>query len=204
MSHFPRAPWPMRDKAAALAAAAAFAALSGCAGTPPENFYTLSPVAVTAAAVPGPFANAAIVVEPAALPDLVDRPQFVLRTGNSKVAILEQQRWAEPLKVQIARTVAANLARLLGGARVSANPPAGAPIADYRVTLEVQQFESGPGDAVRMEVVWTVRGSTPASSRSGRATVRETVSGEGFEALVAAYNRALGRISDAIAAALGN
>lgn len=179
------------------------ALLAGCASVPAQNFYTLGAVAAPAGAdAANPASGSSVTVDPANIPELVDRPQFVITAGESRVAILEQQRWAEPLKSQIARTVAMNLGRILGTARASTRPPAGGVDADYRVGLDVQRFESRPGEAAILEVLWTVRRAGAPGEKSGRSTLREGVDAQGYNALVAAHGRALASLSREIAAAM--
>ena len=69
------------------------------------------------------------------------------RTGASQVTINEFERWAGPLKGEIARTIAENLTQLLGGASVFAYPQSANVEADYKVLVDVQRFDSAPGDA---------------------------------------------------------
>ena len=176
--------------------------LAGCASTPGENLYTLSAVAPQSTDGAKQDSGLVVLVEPVAVPELVDRPQFVLSAGDSRVSLLEQQRWAEPLKAQIARIVALNLGRLLGSARVSTKLLAGGGDAGYRVNLDVQRFESRPGDAVSLEVLWTVRRGAAPEVTSGRSNVREPIGAPGYDALVAAHDRALAAISREIAAAI--
>ena len=176
--------------------------LAGCASTPRENLYTLSAVAPQHAGAANQDSGLVVLVEPVTIPELVDRPQFVLSAGDSRVSLLEQQRWAEPLKAQIARIVALNLGRLLGSARVSTKLLAGGGDAGYRVNLDVQRFESRPGDAVSLEVLWTVRRGSAPEVTSGRSAVREAAGAPGYDALVAAHDRALAAISAEIAAAI--
>ena len=78
------------------------------------------------------------------VPELVDRPQLVVRLGANQVALEEQARWAEPLRGAIARVVAANLAAALGARVVGQRN--GDP--DYRVTLDVQRFDSSDEGAL--------------------------------------------------------
>ena len=196
------APWR------AAASAAVLVVLAGCAGTPRENLYTLtavapagsaaSPAPATTANAPG---DAAIAVETASVPELVDRPQLVIRAGDNRVVMLEQQRWAEPLGTQISRVVAVDLARLLGSARVSAAPAARASAA-YRITLDVQVFESRPGEAVAIEALWSIRGPAGTTPKNGRTAVREAAQGDGYEPLASAHSRALAALSRDIAVAL--
>ena len=176
--------------------------LAGCASTPRENLYTLSAVAPQRAGGASQDSGIVVLVESANVPELVDRPQFVISAGDSRMSLLEQQRWAEPLKSQIARTVALNLGRLLGSSRVSTKLLAGGGDAGYRVNLDVQRFESRPGDAVSLEVLWTVRRGMAPEVTSGRSIVREAALAPGYDALVAAHDRALATISGEIAAAI--
>jgi uncharacterized protein len=172
------------------------ALLAGCASAPPEQHYTLS---ATAGGAPvASMAGVAIAVALARVNDLVDRPQLVVRASENRVQILEQQRWAEPLKAGIPRVVAANLGRLLGTTRASAYPQAEAGEVTYRVALDVQRFESRPGEGVTVDVAWTVRGRSAPAARSGRSLVTEAASGD-YESLVAAHSRALERVSREIA-----
>ena len=166
--------------------------LLSCAAPPRERFYTLDapepPVAAPDAA--------SVAVGPVSVPELVDRPQFVVRVSANQVAIAEQARWAEPLKSAIARVVAANLAAELG-ARTQARTGD----ADYRVLIDVQRFESTPGDAVLLDAQWTVIGSKGAR-RSGRSLQRERAQGREYDALAAAHSAALAAMSREIAEAI--
>jgi len=73
---------------------------------------------------------------------------------------------------------------------------------DYRVTIDVQRFESIQGDAAVVEAVWTVRKTAGGETRSNRTVAREPVQGQGFDALAAAHSRAIAKMSADIAAAI--
>jgi len=138
------------------------ALLAGCA-TAPARFYTLDS---TAAPDDAPPARCAVVVGPVSVPAAVDRPEFVVQVGPNRVAIDEFNRWAGPLGDAVARTVAADLAVLLGTPRVAV-----APLANFdpshRVTLDVQRFESVPNEtvlaAVHSRALATVSGDIAAA-----------------------------------------
>jgi uncharacterized lipoprotein YmbA len=70
------------------------------------------------------------------------------------------------------------------------------------VTIDVQRFDSIRGQAAVLEAVWTVRKTAGGTTRSARTVARETVQGESFEALAAAYSRALAKLSGDIATAI--
>lgn len=181
-----------------MAAVLAAATLAGCGAPIKERFFTLGSDAAPGGT--GPLAAYSVAVGPVSVPELVDRPQLVLRVGANEVMIAEQSRWAEPLKSEIPRVIAGNLAQLLN-ARVSAYPQNTGGDADYRVTVDVQRFESKLGDAATVEALWTVRPAKGAA-KSGRATVREATGAPGYDALVVSHSRALAAVSRDIADAI--
>jgi len=171
---------------------------SGCGGSPMSRFYTLDAVAPAAGAA---MANTSIVVGPVTVPTAVDRPQLVLQAGPNRVAVDEFNRWAGPLGESIATTVAGNLSVLLGTPRVVAGPIPGFDPA-YRVTIDVQRFESTPGTDVLVDAVWIVHTTAGGATRTGRTVAREATSGAGIDAVAAAHSRAVARVSTDIAVAI--
>ena len=170
----------------------------GCGTSPPSNYYTLVSTATPSGAPPARFG---VEVGPVSVPDSVDRPNFVVAVGPNQVSIDEFHRWAAPLGDGIARVVAGDLAVLLQTPDVATAPFANFdPV--YRVTIDVQRFDSRPGEAALVEAVWVVRKIAGGETRSGRTQARETVQGDGFDALAAAHSRALGKLSADIAAGI--
>lgn len=185
---------------------ALLALLAACGSSPAPRYYTLGATAEIAPAT-GAEANAPSVwVAPATLPEAVDRPQLVVRVAPNRVAILDQHRWAEPLAGAVSRTIAADLAALLGGARVSAEAQHGAASAKVRVMVDVQRFESVPGRGVTIEALWSVRGADETGPqrepRYGRSLVNEPATGPDYDAIAAAHTRALAALSRDIAQAI--
>jgi uncharacterized lipoprotein YmbA len=178
------------------------ACVAACASPPKDYYYTLAPMAPEGKALATPLSAAGITVVSSGLLETIDRPQLVMRASETQVQILEQQRWAEPLKYGIPRVVAANLARELGSMRVTAQTQAPLGNTAYRVALDVQRFDSLPGEAAVVEVSWTIRRVDADATVSGRSAVTERVAGGGYDALVAAHSRALATVSHEIAQAL--
>ena len=170
---------------------------AGCASAP-SRFYTLNS---TTTADGSTTANYAIAVGPVTVPAAVDRPQITIRVGPNRVAVDEFNRWAEPLSQNIARVVAANLATMLGTPRVASSPLANFN-PDYRVAINIQQFESVPGGSVTVEALWVVLKPAGSVSLSGQTVASEPVSGNDYDALAAAHSRALTKVSSDIAAAI--
>jgi uncharacterized lipoprotein YmbA len=178
-------------------------AAAACGATAPSHFYTLEATATSDGA---PAADYTVAVGPVTVPAAVDRPQFVIQTGPNRVSVDEFNRWAAPLNDAIARVVAGDLAALLGTPRVATAPLANFDPA-YLVTLDIQRFDSSPGESVLVEAVWVVRASSGGTTgggavRSGRTVAREPVQGGGYDALAAAHSRALAQVSRDIATAI--
>lgn len=174
------------------------ALLAGCASTKPSQFYTLSPSAAPAVTTP---ANYAVSVGPVSIPAVVDRPQIVVKTGQNQVFIEEYERWASPLKSDIARVIAENLALMLGTPQVTVFPQSTAEDASYRVVINILHFESEPGRAAILDALWTVNSRKEGQSRMGRTTITEPTQG-GYADLASAHSRALERLSSRIATAI--
>jgi len=182
-----------------LAAACAIAALAAGCASPPSYFYTLSRTASPAAAPATSTSNLSVVVGPVSIPAIVDQPQIVVSTGPNQVSIDEYHRWASPLANNIARVVAENLVTILGTPRVSLFQQSLNAEAQYRVAIEVQSFESAPGEAATLNAVWVVRRIKDGKAETGRTSVREPTQGKDFDALAAAHSRALARLSADVA-----
>lgn len=170
---------------------------AGCSSAPPIRYYTLSadaPHVASAAAVPA----YSVAVGPVTLPEAVDRPQLVVRVAANRVAVVDGQRWAEPLQGELAQVITANLARELPGARFATWRQNAALNPDYRVLIDVRRFESTLGGEALVDALWTVR-PRQGNARTGHAVVREPVQGRSYDALVAAHSRALAALSHDIA-----
>jgi uncharacterized lipoprotein YmbA len=181
-----------------LACACLVLLLAGCGSSPKERYYALTapPTAAGGAAAP------AIAVGPVTVPEMVDQARIVVRAAGPEVTMYEYHRWASPLKGEIARVIAANLAQELGTARVWSYAQATLPNPDYQVLVDVQRFDSALGEAVTIDALWSVRRPAGGAPKTGRSSVREPVSGAGFDALVAAHSRALAGVSRDIAGAI--
>ena len=171
--------------------------VTGCASTP-VRYYTLSAATEPAAS----SSDLSVVVGPVSVPDEVDRPQLVVSTGPNQIRVDEFNLWASPLQSNISRVVAQNLAALLGTPHVTLFPQTVSADADYRVAIEVQRFDSAPGQAAMLDAVWTVRRMKGGRTETGRTTMREAVQENSYEALAAAHSRAVARLSQDIANAV--
>jgi len=179
----------MRWKPIAIASLAA-AVITGC-GSPPR-FHSLlgAPLAAAPPAV-------AWQIAPVVIPAQVDQPQFVVRRGDGSYAVLEQERWVAPLQDELREALAEQLATRLG----PAGGLAAAGHADWRITLEVQRFDSAPGRAT-LVAQWRVQ-TASAGGAALRCSVRqEQAVAEGVPALAAGQQRNVAQLAGGLAAAL--
>jgi uncharacterized lipoprotein YmbA len=183
---------------AAMPVALACAVLAGCGASAMSKFYTLSPAATAGAA---PMPNVSVAVGPVTVPSAVDRPQFVVQVAPNRVEIDEFHRWAAPLEDGIARAVAGDLAVLLGTQSVAAGPVANFR-AGFRVTIDVQRFDSAPGKGVVVDAIWAVHPAEAGRPIPGRTVAEVGVSGTTREELAAAHSAALATVSSEVAAAI--
>jgi uncharacterized protein len=189
----------MKRRIAASAACALVGCLAGCASTP-SHLYTLSPEGAPTAAKQDPsLSKLAISVGPVSIPAIVDLQQIVVRSGANQVSLDEFNRWASPLRNNIALVVADDLANILGTSRATA---VFGPEADYRVAIDVQAFDSVLGDAATLNALWTVRRVKDGKTATGRTLDHESFSEKSYGALAAAHSHALSRMSADIADAI--
>ena len=171
--------------------------LGACGTTPPAAYYSLDDGAMSVAAR-GTTPSVAIVQ--AKLPDSLDRPQLVIRSGGNRLQLSEQRRWAEPLRSEIPRVLAGDLGRLLDSSRVAALPvDVQRFAADFNVQLDIQRLDLIEGQGVDLDLMWLIEARQGQVS-VGRSTLHEpAAAGNDPGALVAALRRALGRAAVDIA-----
>jgi uncharacterized lipoprotein YmbA len=175
------------------------ALVAGCASSPQSSFYTLTPVPPAEQA--DTAAPKTITIGAVMVPEIVDRPQLVLRVNANEVNFDEFARWADSLKAQVRRVIAADLALQFPSALVSGYPGTVDPTSSYQVSIDVESFESAVGDTSAVSVLWSVRPPKGATV-NGRTVVRVPTGGPGYDALIAAHSKALAAVSGDIATAI--
>ena len=173
-------------------------ALAGCLGSSrPARFYTLAPLQVREG--PGPTStDSTLAVGPVEIPDSIDRPQIVTRTGANELVMAEFDRWGSALDSEISGSLVAALRDRLASQKVAVAPWRSATLsgdsATWRAAVSVSRFDGIPGKSVVLQGRWELiaRNSGVDESLGVReATVTEPVDAPGYDALVAAMQRAL-------------
>lgn len=162
---------------------------------PPVHFHTL-----LAAERPAPREGVApargpaILLEPIRVPAQVDQPQWLVRLPDDTLALLEQERWASPVRDELHQALLEILTQRFGAVDAR-SALAGAP--PLRIRVEVTRFELRPGEAW-LESIWIVgpRNAEGAALRCV-SSLRESA-GAGMAALAQADRRAVARLGEAI------
>ena len=133
-------------------------------------------------------------------PRYLDRPEIVTRDGAHRLIVANTHRWAGSLRTDILRVVADDLGRLLGTSRVAMYPAEPRFAADYRVLLDVREFEGTLGGTVVLRVRWTLASLSDGTAVAVEETRQEQpTASASVDDLVAAESAALSQVSRQIA-----
>lgn len=177
-------------------------ALSGCASTEPSRFYTLNSLAdeKISPQASEKISQVSIGIGPIEVPDYLDRPQIVIRSGLNEIKVSEHDRWAGSLSENITMVIRENLSFLIGTERVFAYPWDSSSDIDYKVSIKIIRLEGIPGDHVTLKALWTV------SSRKENkeiithvSDIKEKLNASGYDEMVAVMSRNFATLSREIA-----
>lgn len=181
---------------------ASLLALSACATPAKPRYYSLA----LESRPPAQAANATpvyrVAIDPATVPEALDRAQIVLRVEPNRYEIEDVERWSEPLTRGIARAIAEEIAQRLPAARVASYTQYGGQDADYRILIDVLRFESVPGQSATLEAAWSIRSRAGVRLREAHSLSVEKASAPGVAPLVAAHAKGLAALGQEIAAAI--
>jgi uncharacterized lipoprotein YmbA len=184
--------------------------LTGCASSPSSKFYQLTPVqnktSVTRDVFPDQ--NLTIGIGPVRVPDYLDRPQIVTRSGKNELKLSEFDRWAGSLEHDVNRVLVEDISSLLPADRffvVRWTPYLESQVpASYRVEVLVERFEGTLDDSVLLKAQWAVFAKDKHLLLKKEAEIREEMNGSSYESLVVAMSSALERLSQEIADGIGS
>lgn len=135
-----------------------FLLLGGCGSSAPSNFYLLQAQPAPANLPQERAADSykSISIGPVEIPEYLDRPQMVIRTGGNSVQIHEFERWAEPLREGVTRVVTDNLAGLLATEAIEVYPWRNQLTVDYRLALTLNRFEATADGQATLAGWWSL------------------------------------------------
>ena len=181
-------------------------AFGGCIGSSTQTrFYVLTPFAQAERSDPAAtvMTSPAVGIRRVALPNYLDRPQIVTRSGPSQLALAEFDRWASPLVDEFPRVLRENLAAMIPSHEVVVFPWPQTAQVDYEVAVDVARFEGQLGGDCALVARWSIYGrERKAVLRTGGANLSEPTNGGSYEAIAAAQSRLIAALSREIATAL--
>jgi len=180
--------------------------LAGCLGSSrASRFYTLAPLQVRDGPS-SPPTDATLAIGPVEIPDSIDRAQIVTRTGANELVVAEFDRWGSSLDREITGSLVSTLADRLGSQQVAVAPWRSAVLsgagANYRAAISISRFDGVPGQSVVLQGRWELiaeSGEKGASLGVREVSITEKIEGIGYDALVAAMQRALVRFGQRMA-----
>ena len=179
--------------------------LSGCLGSPPPTQFSLVPP-LTGPDTP-PLASPGqrdftLGVGPVTVPPYLDRPHIVTRTSHAKLLLADLDQWAAPLPDTIARVLSENLSLLIPTERVVLHPWPRTTDPDYQVTVEVLQFDRGPGGQVVLAARWSLLDHNAKELALRTSRLSQAAGGADYETTVTAMGRTLEALAQDIATTL--
>jgi uncharacterized lipoprotein YmbA len=171
----------------------------GCTSAP-IRYYTLTPTPDKT--LPAAETTPTIDVRVLHIPPQLNRAELMVRTGPTEVTLLENERWASPLKDELKDAVRLELQR-----RLSRSTGLRAAFTKLTLDIDVQHLEAELGQYALLEASWSATlsaaGPPSAGARVTTCTFRsdETIHA-GYAGMVEGYQREIAALADAIAAEL--
>lgn len=167
--------------------------LAACTTAARIEYRTLVPAAPAQATFDAPLA---IEMVPIGVPELVDRPQIVVRLpGEQGVRVLEQQRWASPLREEMRNALGFALSSRLNARDVYGIDRPELPI--YRIAATVQRFETIIDGRSTLQAAWSVR--APDTDRlSNCQSTFQFATGKDIGSALTGYRHAIDELAQAI------
>ncbi|MCP4682703.1 MAG: membrane integrity-associated transporter subunit PqiC [Desulfobacterales bacterium] len=172
---------------------------AGCRGAAPAvTFYHLTPLenvegkGLEQAAMQ----NILIGIGPVRIPEYLNRPQIVSRSGANRFSLSEFNRWGGYLDKNFMRVMVEDISLLLSTNRVLLFPWGDQADPDYRVAFDIHQFDGQLDGSVLLNVTWTIKDKNGSENLYWKKSIiQQSVSGPDYDALVSAHSRAIAELS---------
>jgi uncharacterized lipoprotein YmbA len=173
----------------------------GCSSAP-VRYYTLTPP--PGKTLPASETTLPIDVRVVHTPPQLNRSELMVRTGPAEVALLENERWASPVKDEIKDALRLELQRRLGrmtGLRSD--------FTKLTLDIDVQHLEAELGRYALFQASWSATSSATGRRSNGeRATTCTFQADEkihaGYAGIVEGYQREIAALADAIVAVVAS
>jgi uncharacterized lipoprotein YmbA len=178
---------------------------AGCGTSAPSRFYTLNSLKSAEPLQPPAGENIGTIVRigPVDIPDYLDRPQIVTRTGQNELYVAEFDRWGGSLRNDVSRVLIENISSILAPGRITVVPWKQYAPGAYRVPLTISRLDVTPGGNLYLKAQWSIidkDGKTVTAIRE--SNISKPVNGTGYNVVVIAISDALADLSREIAGSI--
>ncbi len=175
-------------------------ALGGCGGgSAPTRFYVLAAAPGVTARSAAAGAGVSLGIGPVTLPGYLDRPQIVTRAAPESLELAEFDRWGEPLRDNVARVLAEDLAGMIPTEHVAVFPWRQSRDVEYRLPVEILRFERQPSGEVALVARWRVIDRDGKERALRTSSLAEPAGGGGYAGVASAMSRLLAKLAEEIA-----
>lgn len=176
--------------------------LSACGTSPKTNFYLLSAEhndeIITSEKL-------AIGVWKVTLPELIDRPEMVTRTGTHTIDRADFHRWAGSLSSNVSLLIASELSYNLKTGHVGVSPWSAYRNFDYQVKTHIRQLDGELGGESHINGVFIIlNGKGNKKIQEETFSFEESVKDESYTEMAAAMSRLVVSLSEKIAQTIQN
>lgn len=173
----------------------AAALLAACSGQPQQTSTYL----LRAEVVPSSgeqLAASTVALAGIRVATYIEQPGLVLASGDGRIHAARHHQWAEPLQLSLRRFLA-NEVSSASGIDVSANI---LPTTTTRVDVVIDQLHGDGEGSALLVAYWMLESA--GDTRSFRFAERQSLSSDGYDALVRAQEALLRQLAAAIAATI--
>ena len=186
-----------------LPAVLACGLLTGCMGGAGNThvYYLVNPVAVDEPAL-RKEPPLAVEIMDLHIPQYLEKFQIAMRDGENRLKYSEYNQWGENLRKNLIRTMARNLAALLGTEDVGTPQNRSSSLPDYRLHVHIEQFERDQDERVRLVARWQLSDSkSPDVQEMHSASLagESEISASDYDDMVAEMQRLYGDLCRRIA-----
>jgi len=142
-------------------------------------------------------------IGPVEFPRYLSRQEIVTRINENELQLANFSRWAEPLEDNFSGVLEENLSSLLHTDKTYVFPWKNTDVLDYRIGVEVIQFDGQLENDVTLKCVWSLyRKGEKSIPMKIRSTIVQPVAQKDFQSLVSAMSLTVEVLAREIAAAV--
>lgn len=176
---------------------------TGCGSSPTASLYILNSIDRDNIALPALTTDnhtVAVKIGPISIPDTLDQPQIITRTGQNSLVADEFNRWSGDFQSDIQRIIGENISILLPTNQVMLSQEINLLPYDFQVIVNVRKFDGTLGGAITLNADWTVAGKGKEKPVIAKKSVlQKSTDGADYQAYVATQSQLLEKLSQEIA-----